>query len=60
MRRRQKELAMNMILGMEKKHFRLMLFIEGIYQYIITHKKISDTNKNWNNITMLMNRSIHV
>lgn len=35
MRRRQKELAMNMILGMEKKHFRLMLFIEGIYQYII-------------------------
>lgn len=35
MKRRQQELAMNMILGMEKKHFRIIMFIEMVYQYII-------------------------
>ena len=35
MRRRQKELAMNMILGMEKKHFRFVMLIEMMYQYIM-------------------------
>ena len=35
MKRRQQELAMNMILGMEKKHFRIVMFIEMVYQYII-------------------------
>lgn len=34
MKRRQQELAMNMILGMEKKHFRLIMLIEMLYQYI--------------------------
>ena len=35
MRRRQQMLAMNMILGMEKKHFRWMMFIETVCQYIV-------------------------
>ncbi|WP_415425166.1 FtsX-like permease family protein [Staphylococcus borealis] len=34
MKRRQQELAMNMILGMEKKHFRLIMLIEMLYQSI--------------------------
>lgn len=35
MKRRQQELAMNMILGMEKKHFRMIMLIEMVYQYVL-------------------------
>ncbi|MCI2774250.1 FtsX-like permease family protein [Staphylococcus petrasii] len=35
MKRRQQELAMYMILGMEKKHFQLIMLVEMLYQYIV-------------------------
>lgn len=35
MRHRQHEFALNMILGMEKKHIRVLLFIEAIYQTFV-------------------------
>lgn len=35
MKRRQQELAMYMILGMEKKHFQLIMLVEMVYQYIV-------------------------
>ncbi|PNZ70023.1 ABC transporter permease [Staphylococcus croceilyticus] len=35
MKRRQQELAMYMVLGMEKKHFQLIMLAEMIYQYIV-------------------------
>lgn len=36
MKQRQQEFGLNMILGMEKKHLRLILFFEMVIQYIIT------------------------
>lgn len=35
MKRRQQEFAMNMILGMEKKHFRIIMLFETLYQFIL-------------------------
>ncbi|CAM3175985.1 hypothetical protein CD039_06575 [Staphylococcus argensis] len=36
MKQRKKEFALNIILGMEKKHLRLILLIESIVEYIVT------------------------
>lgn len=60
MKRRQQELAMNMILGMEKKHFRMIMLIEMVYQYVLI-ALISITGGYLFGVLifMLMNRLMH-
>lgn len=60
MKRRQQELAMYMILGMEKKHFQIIILIEMIYQYImIALLSISGGYLFGALIFMLLNKLMH-
>ena len=49
MKQRKQEFALNMILGMEKKHIRMILLLESLLEFVVILYNKSNTNARYGN-----------